>query len=63
MMVSSYPNKLKDKTILITGELGSIGSEIVRQVLQFNPKRVIILDWVEHSLHSLSLRNAPEVSG
>mgnify|MGYP000610121055 CR=1 FL=1 len=29
---------LKDKTILVTGAAGSIGSEIVRQLIQFAPK-------------------------
>ena len=47
--------QLKDKTILITGAAGSIGSEIVRQVLSFNPKSVIILDQAETPLHHLSL--------
>lgn len=47
--------QLKDKTILITGAAGSIGSEIVRQVLGFNPKVVIILDHAETPLHNLCL--------
>ena len=47
--------QLKDKTILITGAAGSIGSEIVRQVLAFNPKTVIILDQAETPLHHLCL--------
>lgn len=47
--------QLKDKTILITGAAGSIGSEIVRQVLRFNPKKVILLDQAETPLHSLTL--------
>jgi FlaA1/EpsC-like NDP-sugar epimerase len=34
----SISKQLKDKTILVTGAAGSIGSEIVRQVLRFNPK-------------------------
>lgn len=51
----SISKQLKDKTILITGAAGSIGSEIVRQVLCFNPKRVIILDQAETPLHHLSL--------
>jgi FlaA1/EpsC-like NDP-sugar epimerase len=51
----SISKQLKDKTILITGAAGSIGSEIVRQVLTFNPKRVIILDQAETPLHHLSL--------
>ncbi|KQW97873.1 nucleoside-diphosphate sugar epimerase/dehydratase [Flavobacterium sp. Root420] len=51
----SISKQLKEKTILITGAAGSIGSEIVRQVLSFNPKTVIILDHAETPLHNLCL--------
>lgn len=51
----SISKQLKDKTILITGAAGSIGSEIVRQVLNFNPKNVIVLDHAETPLHNLCL--------
>ncbi|PBJ13858.1 nucleoside-diphosphate sugar epimerase/dehydratase [Flavobacterium sp. ACN6] len=51
----SISKQLKDKTILITGAAGSIGSEIVRQVLNFNPKIVIVLDHAETPLHNLCL--------
>ncbi|MEL1243403.1 nucleoside-diphosphate sugar epimerase/dehydratase [Flavobacterium sp. DGU11] len=51
-MISS---QLKGKTVLITGAAGSIGSEIVRQVIQFNPTNVIMLDQAETPLHHLSL--------
>ncbi|MHA2051961.1 MAG: SDR family NAD(P)-dependent oxidoreductase [Candidatus Hodarchaeales archaeon] len=34
----------EDKTILITGALGSIGSEILRQIIQYNPKQIIAFD-------------------
>ncbi|MFT5254592.1 MAG: FlaA1/EpsC-like NDP-sugar epimerase, partial [Flavobacteriales bacterium] len=54
--------QLKDKTILITGAAGSIGSEIVRQVLNFNPKRIIILDQAETPLHNLSLETKSLIS-
>jgi FlaA1/EpsC-like NDP-sugar epimerase len=47
--------QLKDKVILITGAAGSIGSEIVRQVITFNPKLVIMLDQAETPLHHLQL--------
>lgn len=48
-------SKLKGKTILVTGAAGSIGSEIVRQVLGFNPQRIVILDQAETPLNTLSL--------
>ena len=51
----SISKQLKDKTILITGAAGSIGSEIARQVLNFNPKKIILLDQAETPLHHLQL--------
>jgi FlaA1/EpsC-like NDP-sugar epimerase len=58
----SISKQLKDKTILITGAAGSIGSEIVRQVLGFDPKNIIILDQAETPLHHLSLETESIVS-
>lgn len=51
----SISKQLKDKTVLITGAAGSIGSEIVRQVLGFSPKVVVILDQAETPLHLMYL--------
>ena len=51
----SISKQLQDKTILITGAAGSIGSEIARQVLNFNPKKIILLDQAETPLHHLQL--------
>ncbi len=51
----SISKQLKDKTVLISGAAGSIGSEIVRQVLSFNPRAVIVLDQAETPLHHLCL--------
>ncbi|MAT90293.1 MAG: polysaccharide biosynthesis protein [Flavobacteriaceae bacterium] len=46
---------LHGKTILVTGGAGSIGSEIVRQIANFDPKNIIILDQAETNLHELEL--------
>jgi FlaA1/EpsC-like NDP-sugar epimerase len=52
---NAISNQLEGKTVLISGAAGSIGSEITRQVLGFNPKKVIILDQAESPLHNLRL--------
>lgn len=46
---------LSQKTILITGAGGSIGSEIARQVYRYSPKRVVLLDRDESALHDTQL--------
>lgn len=43
------------KRVLITGAAGSIGSEIVKQVLQYNPELVILCDQAESPLHEIQL--------
>lgn len=48
-------DQLHDKRILITGAAGSIGSEIVRQLIQFNASLIIINDQSETALHELYL--------
>ncbi len=44
-----------DKVVLVTGAAGSIGSDIVRQITAFNPKKIILLDQAETPLHEMSL--------
>lgn len=54
---------LNNKVVMITGAGGSIGSEIVRQVARFNPKRIILLGRGENSLFNIEnklKKNSPE---
>lgn len=43
------------KSVLVTGGAGSIGSEIVRQVAQFSPSLIVVLDQAESPLYELEL--------
>lgn len=45
----------ENKTILITGAAGSIGSELVRQLAHFKPKSLLLFDMAESPLHNLQL--------
>lgn len=45
--IERIENGLKGKTILVTGAAGSIGSEIVRQLIKFDIKRLILVDVAE----------------
>ncbi|HTO16655.1 MAG TPA: nucleoside-diphosphate sugar epimerase/dehydratase [Edaphocola sp.] len=54
--------EIKGKKILVTGAAGSIGSEIVRQLLKYEPTIIILCDNSETPLHELMLSldiNAP----
>ncbi len=53
--LNSISKKLKGKTILVTGGAGSIGSEIVRQILLFEPKKIVLLDQAETPLNNFFL--------
>ncbi|WMJ81174.1 nucleoside-diphosphate sugar epimerase/dehydratase [Clostridium sp. MB40-C1] len=46
---------IKEKVILVTGGGGSIGSELCRQIVKFNPKKLIILDIYENNAYDLQM--------
>ncbi|OAB77323.1 polysaccharide biosynthesis protein [Cochleicola gelatinilyticus] len=57
--------QLNGKVILVTGAAGSIGSEIVRQLANYNPELLLILDQAETPLHNLQLElraNFPDLN-
>lgn len=54
--------QLNNNVILITGAAGSIGSELARQCVKFNPKLLILLDQAESPLHELDLEFAEKFS-
>ncbi|MBR9860157.1 polysaccharide biosynthesis protein [bacterium] len=56
-------SELNDKVILVTGAAGSIGSEIARQSLAFNPRKLVLLDQAESALYDLQneLKNSTQV--
>lgn len=59
-VVSGY---IANETILVTGGGGSIGSELVRQVCQVNPKRVVIFDMFENDAYLLRNEMLAEHAG
>lgn len=53
--------ELRNKTVLVTGAAGSIGSEIVRQIIAYYPRRLIVLDQGESSVYELELELSQKI--
>ena len=47
--------QLSGKVILVTGSAGSIGSELIRQIIKFNPKKIILFDQSESPLYDMDV--------
>ena len=47
--------QITDKCVLVTGAAGSIGSEIVRQLIKFNPRSIILCHQAETPLHNIEV--------
>lgn len=52
---NNVSNILSQKVVMVTGAAGSIGSELVRQILKFNPSLIILFEQAESPLHDLYL--------
>ena len=53
--IESISEYVLEKTILVTGAGGSIGSEICRQICQFTPLKVILLGHGENSIYQIDM--------
>ncbi|HGF7569597.1 TPA: polysaccharide biosynthesis protein [Enterococcus hirae] len=49
--IESIKDQITNKIILVTGAGGSIGSEICRQIIQFNPAKLLLLGHGENSIY------------
>nr|WP_214785203.1 nucleoside-diphosphate sugar epimerase/dehydratase [Exiguobacterium sp. s183] len=49
--ITGIQAEVEGKTVLVTGAGGSIGSEICRQILKFNPDRLLLLGHGENSIY------------
>ncbi len=54
--------EIKDKVVLVTGAAGSIGSEICRQVMHYNPTKLVMLDQAESPMYDFQfeMNNDPD---
>ena len=56
--LKSVADTLHGKCVLVTGSAGSIGSEIVKQLCQFNPRELVLIDSAETPQHDIRLMMA-----
>ena len=52
---SNIKSLIENQTVLVTGAGGSIGSELCRQIVSYNPKKIVMLDIYENNLYDIEL--------
>lgn len=55
-------NQVKGKIVLVTGAAGSIGSEIVRQLIRFEPKNILLFDQAETPMYEIEINLKEELN-
>lgn len=53
--------EISSKTVLVTGAAGSIGSEIIRQLVKYLPSTLILIDQAESALYDMEYELLPKV--
>ena len=53
--INKIQGQIKGKTMLVTGAAGSIGSEIVRQLIKFEPRNIVLFDQAETPMYDIEM--------
>ncbi|OFX40231.1 MAG: hypothetical protein A2W97_01350 [Bacteroidetes bacterium GWE2_40_63] len=53
--IENISSQIKNKVVLITGAAGSIGSEMVRQLIKFEPKNLVLFDQAETPMYDIEM--------
>ena len=61
--IENVNKELHNKVVLVTGAAGSIGSEIVRQVISYRPKLLVMIDQAESALYDIQMELHRKWSG
>lgn len=63
MDLESVRSLIRDRTVLVTGAAGSIGSELCRQILEYNPAKLLSIDQSETGIFYLDLELSKHKNG